>query len=88
MQFTGDDCWIGKQQQDIYCQCARTAGATGEMTDKHAENMENCYPVIINIRFIFLMQAGQYTSIYVDNAAGASITIQNGSDFMGILLGV
>lgn len=34
------------------------------------------------------MQAGQYTSIFVDNAAGASITIQNGSDFMGMLLGV
>lgn len=33
-------------------------------------------------------QAGQYTSIFVDNAAGAPITIQNGSDFMGMLLGV
>lgn len=32
-------------------------------------------------------QAGQYTSIFVDNAAGAPITIQNGSDFMGMLLG-
>lgn len=34
------------------------------------------------------LQAGQYTSIFVDNAAGASVTIQNGSDFMGMLLGV
>ncbi|KAJ8400281.1 hypothetical protein AAFF_G00399750 [Aldrovandia affinis] len=34
------------------------------------------------------LQAGQYTSVFVDNAAGASITIQNGSDFMGILMGV
>lgn len=34
------------------------------------------------------LQAGQYTSIFVDNAAGAAITIQNGSDFMGMLLGV
>lgn len=33
-------------------------------------------------------QAGQYTSIFVDNAAGAPITVQNGSDFMGMLLGV
>lgn len=32
-------------------------------------------------------QAGQYTSIFVDNAAGAPVTIQNGSDFMGMLLG-
>lgn len=42
LQFTGDDCWIGKQQQDIYCQCAWTAGATGEMIDEHAENIEKC----------------------------------------------
>lgn len=41
----------------------------------------------INVIYIPL-QAGQYTSIFVDNAAGASITIQNGSDFMGMLLGV
>lgn len=34
------------------------------------------------------LQAGQYTSIFVDNSAAASITIQNGSDFMGMLLGV
>ncbi|XP_030041980.1 adipolin isoform X2 [Microcaecilia unicolor] len=34
------------------------------------------------------LQAGQYASIYVDNSAGAAITIQNGSDFMGMLLGV
>lgn len=38
--------------------------------------------------FLSLCKAGQYTSIFVDNAAGASITIQNGSDFMGMLLGV
>lgn len=37
---------------------------------------------------LFPSQTGQYTSIFVDNAAGASITIQNGSDFMGMLLGV
>ncbi|KAJ8369818.1 hypothetical protein SKAU_G00098460, partial [Synaphobranchus kaupii] len=34
------------------------------------------------------LQVGQYTSMFVDNGAGASITIQNGSDFMGMLLGV
>lgn len=39
-------------------------------------------------QFVALLQAGQYTSIFVDNAAGASVTIQNGSDFMGMLLGV
>jgi len=33
------------------------------------------------------LQAGQYTSIFVDNSAGAPVTIQNGSDFMGMLMG-
>ncbi|XP_037539726.1 adipolin [Nematolebias whitei] len=42
----------------------------------------------VSVHGLLELQAGQYTSIYVDNAAGASITIQNGSDFMGILLGV
>ncbi|NXH49267.1 ADIPL protein, partial [Dicaeum eximium] len=33
------------------------------------------------------LQAGQYTSIFVDNGAGATLSVRNGSDFMGILLG-
>ncbi|ROL46869.1 Adipolin, partial [Anabarilius grahami] len=42
----------------------------------------------VSVHGLLELQAGQYTSIFVDNAAGASITIQNGSDFMGMLLGV
>lgn len=42
----------------------------------------------VSVQGLLELQAGQYTSIFVDNAAGASITIQNGSDFMGMLLGV
>lgn len=41
----------------------------------------------VSVQGLLELQVGQYTSIYVDNAAGASITIQSGSDFMGILLG-
>uniref|UniRef100_A0A8D0ET83 Adipolin n=1 Tax=Strix occidentalis caurina TaxID=311401 RepID=A0A8D0ET83_STROC len=39
------------------------------------------------LSLVFSLQAGQYTSIFVDNSAGAPITIQNGSDFMGMLMG-
>lgn len=41
----------------------------------------------IFLSLLLSVQAGQYTSIFVDNSAGAPITIQNGSDFMGMLMG-
>nr|XP_057908255.1 adipolin [Doryrhamphus excisus] len=42
----------------------------------------------VSVQGLLELQAGQYTSIFVDNAASAAVTIQNGSDFMGVLLGV
>uniref|UniRef100_A0A8D0L321 Adipolin n=1 Tax=Sphenodon punctatus TaxID=8508 RepID=A0A8D0L321_SPHPU len=42
----------------------------------------------VYVHGLLQLQAGQYTSIFVDNSAGAPITIQNGSDFMGMLMGV
>ncbi|XP_074831723.1 adipolin isoform X5 [Carettochelys insculpta] len=42
----------------------------------------------VYVHGLLQLQAGQYTSIFVDNSAGASITIQNGSDFMGMFMGV
>ncbi|RXM97032.1 Adipolin [Acipenser ruthenus] len=49
-------------------------------------------PLIVDKKTLAELQmfqtAGQYTSIFVDNGAGAPITIQSGSDFMGMLLGV
>uniref|UniRef100_A0A669QVC9 Adipolin n=1 Tax=Phasianus colchicus TaxID=9054 RepID=A0A669QVC9_PHACC len=41
----------------------------------------------VYVHGLLQLQAGQYTSIFVDNSAGAPITIQNGSDFMGMLMG-
>lgn len=55
--------------------------------DTHTWHTSICEPFLHHCD-MFSPQAGQYTSIFVDNAAGASITIQNGSDFMGMLLGV
>uniref|UniRef100_A0A4X2M966 Adipolin n=1 Tax=Vombatus ursinus TaxID=29139 RepID=A0A4X2M966_VOMUR len=42
----------------------------------------------VHIQGLLQLQAGQYTSIFVDNSAGAALTIQNGSDFMGLLVGL
>uniref|UniRef100_A0A8C5MIU8 Adipolin n=1 Tax=Leptobrachium leishanense TaxID=445787 RepID=A0A8C5MIU8_9ANUR len=42
----------------------------------------------VHVQGLLQLQSGQYTSIFVDNSAGAPITVQNGSDFMGILMGL
>ncbi|XP_074162721.1 adipolin isoform X3 [Sminthopsis crassicaudata] len=42
----------------------------------------------VHIQGLLQLQAGQYTSIFVDNSAGAALTIQSGSDFMGMLVGL
>uniref|UniRef100_F6ZR46 Erythroferrone n=1 Tax=Monodelphis domestica TaxID=13616 RepID=F6ZR46_MONDO len=34
------------------------------------------------------LQAGQYASVFVDNATGSSLTIRSGSDFSAVFLGV
>ncbi|XP_063799110.1 adipolin [Pseudophryne corroboree] len=42
----------------------------------------------VHIQGLLQLQSGQYTSIFVDNGSGAPITVQNGSDFMGIFMGL
>nr|XP_009486047.1 PREDICTED: erythroferrone [Pelecanus crispus] len=42
----------------------------------------------ISVAGVLYLQAGQYASVFVDNAAGSPLTIQSGSDFSAILLGV
>ncbi|XP_054503935.2 adipolin [Agelaius phoeniceus] len=41
----------------------------------------------VYVHGLLQLQAGQYASIFVDNGAGAALTVQPGSDFMGMLLG-
>ncbi|XP_021393484.2 adipolin [Lonchura striata] len=41
----------------------------------------------ICVQGLLQLQAGQYASVFVDNGAGAAVTVQSGSDFMGMLLG-
>lgn len=34
------------------------------------------------------LQAGQYTSVFLDNASGSALTVRSGSHFSAVLLGV
>ncbi|XP_009642797.1 erythroferrone [Egretta garzetta] len=42
----------------------------------------------ISVAGVLYLQAGQYASVFVDNAAGSPLTVQSGSDFSAVLLGV
>ncbi|XP_071607621.1 erythroferrone-like [Heliangelus exortis] len=42
----------------------------------------------ISVTGVLYLQAGQYASVFVDNTAGSPLTVQSGSDFSAVLLGV
>ncbi|NXN65754.1 ERFE protein, partial [Himantopus himantopus] len=42
----------------------------------------------ISVTGVLYLQAGQYASVFVDNAAGSPLTVESGSDFSAVLLGV
>nr|XP_033814346.1 erythroferrone isoform X2 [Geotrypetes seraphini] len=42
----------------------------------------------VTVSGVLYLQAGQYASVFVDNASGSSLIIRCSSDFSGILLGV
>ncbi|KAM6442310.1 erythroferrone isoform 1-T1 [Liasis olivaceus] len=42
----------------------------------------------ISVSGILFLQAGQYASVFVDNATGSSFIVRSGSDFSGVLLGI
>ncbi|XP_027559725.1 erythroferrone [Neopelma chrysocephalum] len=42
----------------------------------------------ISVTGVLYLQAGQYASVFVENAAGSPITVRSGSDFSAVLLGV
>lgn len=41
----------------------------------------------VHAQGLLQLQAGQYTSVFVDNGSGVALTIQSGSSFSGLLLG-
>ncbi|XP_006067026.4 adipolin [Bubalus bubalis] len=41
----------------------------------------------MHVQGLLQLQAGQYTSVFVDNGSGAALTVQSSSSFSGLLLG-
>ncbi|XP_068810788.1 erythroferrone [Struthio camelus] len=42
----------------------------------------------VSVNGVLYLQAGQYASVFVDNTARSPVTVQSGSDFSAVLLGV
>ncbi|KAM4869584.1 LOW QUALITY PROTEIN: erythroferrone [Urocitellus parryii] len=42
----------------------------------------------ISVNGVLYLQAGQYASVFLDNASGSSLTVRGGSHFSAVLLGV
>nr|XP_045004292.1 erythroferrone [Jaculus jaculus] len=42
----------------------------------------------ISVNGVLYLQVGQYTSVFLDNASGSSLTVRKGSSFSAVLLGV
>ncbi|KAM5228674.1 erythroferrone [Ctenodactylus gundi] len=42
----------------------------------------------ISVNGVLYLQMGQYTSVFLDNASGSSLTVRSGSHFSAVLLGV
>ncbi|XP_029081431.1 erythroferrone [Monodon monoceros] len=42
----------------------------------------------ISVNGVLYLQAGQYTSVFLDNASSSSLTVRSGSHFSAVLLGV
>ncbi|XP_059678936.1 erythroferrone [Gavia stellata] len=62
---------------------------------QHNSNLETVFRLdsrgelfTVSVSGVLYLQAGQYASVFVDNAAGSPLTVQSGSDFSAILLGV
>nr|XP_025965150.1 erythroferrone [Dromaius novaehollandiae] len=55
-------------------------------TVSRLESSGNLFTVSVN--GVLYLQAGQYASVFVDNAAHSPLTVQSGSDFSAVLLGV
>lgn len=50
------------------------------------ENSSELFTISVN--GVLYLQAGHYTSVFLDNASGSSLTVRSGSHFSAILLGL
>lgn len=50
------------------------------------ENSSELFTISVN--GVLYLQTGHYTSVFLDNASGSSLTVRSGSHFSAILLGL
>ncbi|KAL2775346.1 erythroferrone precursor, partial [Daubentonia madagascariensis] len=67
----------------VQSRCQRNASLEAVMG---LENSSELFTISVN--GILYLQRGQYTSVFLDNASGSSLTVRGGSHFSAVLLGV
>uniref|UniRef100_A0A663LLC4 Erythroferrone n=1 Tax=Athene cunicularia TaxID=194338 RepID=A0A663LLC4_ATHCN len=76
----------GNRLRALICVQSRCQHNSNLETVSRLENGSDLFT--ISVTGILYLEAGQYTSVFVDNAAGSPLTVQSNSDFSAILLGV
>ncbi|NXT40594.1 ERFE protein, partial [Pelecanoides urinatrix] len=84
-QRKGQPC-RGNRLRVLICVQSRCQHNSNLETVSHLESSGDLFT--ISVTGVLYLQAGQYASVFVDNAAGSPLTVQSGSDFSVILLGV
>uniref|UniRef100_A0A8D0FD93 Erythroferrone n=1 Tax=Strix occidentalis caurina TaxID=311401 RepID=A0A8D0FD93_STROC len=76
----------GNRLRALICVQSRCQHNSNLETVSRLENGSDLFT--ISVTGILYLEAGQYASVFVDNAAGSPLTVQSNSDFSAILLGV
>ncbi|NXV96232.1 ERFE protein, partial [Calonectris borealis] len=84
-QRKGQPC-RGNRLRVLICVQSHCQHNSNLETASHLESGGDLFT--ISVTGVLYLQAGQYASVFVDNAAGSPLTVQSGSDFSAILLGV
>ncbi|KAM9274847.1 erythroferrone [Cariama cristata] len=84
-QRKGQPC-RGNSLRVLICVQSRCQHNSKLETMSRLESVDDLFTV--SVTGVLYLQAGQYASVFVDNAAGSPLTVLSGSDFSAILLGV
>ncbi|XP_005529712.1 PREDICTED: erythroferrone [Pseudopodoces humilis] len=78
--------WRGSRLRVLICVQSRCQHNSNLETVSQLGNSGDLFT--ISVTGTLYLQAGQYASVFVDNSAGFPLTVQSGSDFSAVLLGV
>ncbi|NXE84999.1 ERFE protein, partial [Cochlearius cochlearius] len=78
--------WRGNRLRVLICVQSHCQRNSNLETVSRLESAGDLFT--ISVAGVLYLQAGQYASVFVDNAAGSPLTVQSGSEFSAVLLGV